>query len=87
VRRRVVVHGRVQGVFFRDSLRNLAERSGVSGWARNTPEGTVEAVFEGDPDAVEGLVSFAKTGPPDADVEAVDVTEEEPEGLAGFSVR
>jgi acylphosphatase len=82
-----VVHGRVQGVFFRDSLRRLAERHGVSGWARNTREGTVEAVFEGDPDAVERLVSFARTGPPDADVEAVDVHEEEPEGLSGFSIR
>lgn len=87
MRRRVVVHGRVQGVFFRDSLRRLAERNGVSGWARNTHEGTVEAVFEGDPDAVERLVSFVHTGPPDADVDAVDVHEEEPEGLSGFSIR
>jgi acylphosphatase len=83
----VIVHGRVQGVFFRDSLRGLAEGNGVSGWARNTPEGTVEAVFEGEPDAVERLVSFAETGPPDAQVEAVDVSEEEPEGLSGFAVR
>jgi acylphosphatase len=82
-----VVHGRVQGVFFRDSLRQLAERDGVSGWARNTHEGTVEAVFEGDPDAVERLVSFVHSGPPDADVDAVDVHEEEPEGLSGFSIR
>jgi acylphosphatase len=87
VRRRVVVHGRVHGVFFRDSLRRLAERNGVAGWARNTPDGTVEAVFEGEPDEVERLVSFARTGPPDASVEAVDVSEEEPEGLSGFSVR
>lgn len=87
MRRRVVVHGRVQGVFFRDSLRRLAERNGVSGWARNTPDGTVEAVFEGEPDDVERLVSFARTGPPDASVEGVDVREEEPEGLSGFSVR
>jgi len=86
VRRRVIVHGRVQGVFFRDSLRLLAERNGVCGWARNTADGTVEAVFEGDPDAVDRLVSFARTGPPDAQVEAVDVSEEEPEGLGGFSV-
>jgi acylphosphatase len=87
VRRRVVVHGRVQGVFFRDSLRRLAEREGVSGWARNTSEGTVEAVFEGEPDDVERLVSFAKIGPPDAIVEAVNVSQEEPEGLTGFSIR
>lgn len=87
MRRRVVVHGRVQGVFFRDSLRRLAEREGVSGWARNTSEGTVEAVFEGGPDDVERLVSFAKIGPPDAIVEAVNVSQEEPEGLTGFSIR
>jgi acylphosphatase len=87
VRRRVIVHGRVQGVFFRDSLRRLAERHGVSGWARNTAEGTVEAVFEGEPDAVAQLVSFAENGPPDAHVEGVDVRVEEPEGLSGFSVR
>lgn len=87
MRRRVVVHGRVQGVFFRDSLRRLAEREGVSGWARNTSEGTVEAVFEGEPDDVERLVSFAKIGPPDAIVEAVNVSQEEPEGLTGFSIR
>jgi acylphosphatase len=87
VRRRVVVHGRVQGVFFRDSLRRLAERHDVAGWARNTPEGDVEAVFEGEPDDVERLVSFARTGPPDARVEAVDVHEEEPERLSGFAIR
>ena len=77
VRRRVVVHGSVQGVFFRDSLRRLAEQHGVSGWARNTSEGTVEAVFEGEAEPVERLVSFAHTGPSDARVEAVDVHEEE----------
>jgi acylphosphatase len=87
MRRRVVVHGRVQGVFFRDSLRRLAESHGVSGWARNTPEGDVEAAFEGEPVDVERLVSFARTGPPDAHVEAVDVHEEEPEGLSGFAIR
>lgn len=87
MRRRVVVQGSVQGVFFRDSLRRLAEREGVSGWARNTSEGTVEAVFEGEPDDVERLVSFAKIGPSDAIVEAVNVSQEEPEGLTGFSIR
>lgn len=87
MRRRVVVHGRVQGVFFRDSLRRLAEQHGVSGWARNTPEGDVEAVFEGEPHDVERLVSFARKGPPDARVEAVDVHEEEPERLSGFAIR
>jgi acylphosphatase len=82
-----VIRGRVQGVFFRDSLRRLAERDGVTGWARNNPEGTVEAVFEGAPAAVERLVSFARSGPRDARVDGVEVTEEEPEGLSGFSIR
>jgi acylphosphatase len=81
-----VIHGRVQGVYFRDSLRRLAEEHGVSGWAKNAPDGTVEAVFEGEDDAVERLVSFAQAGPPDARVSGVNVHEEEPEGLSGFSV-
>jgi acylphosphatase len=87
VRRRVVVHGRVQGVFFRDSVRERARAHAVAGWARNTPDGTVEAVFEGAPDAVERLVRFCETGPRSADVERVEVFEEEPDGLSGFSVR
>jgi acylphosphatase len=87
MRRRVVVHGHVQGVFFRDTARRLAERSGVAGWARNNADGTVEAVFEGDPEAVERLVEFAHTGPRGASVARVDVHDEEPEGLTGFSVR
>jgi acylphosphatase len=87
VRRRVVIQGRVQGVFFRDSLRRLAAEEGVTGWARNTLEGTVEAVFEGEAGPVERLVSFARQGPPEAHVEDVRVFEEEPEGLSGFWIR
>jgi acylphosphatase len=87
IRRRVVVHGLVQGVFFRDSLRRLAQQHGVAGWARNRPDGAVEAVFEGDEDAVERLVAFSRTGPRGARVDSVEVSEEEPEGLAGFAVR
>jgi acylphosphatase len=86
IRRRVTAHGRVQGVFFRDSTRDEAERRGVSGWVRNTSSGTVEAVFEGDPDDVEALVWFCRDGPGSADVTRVDVDEEEPEGLRGFKV-
>ena len=82
-----MIGGRVQGVFFRDSLRRLAEQHGVAGWAHNTAEGTVEAVFEGEPDAVARLLSFAELGPPQAHVDRVEVFEEEPEGLSGFSVR
>ena len=87
VRRRVTAHGRVQGVFFRDSTREEAERRGVAGSVRNTGEGTVEAVFEGEEEAVESLVEFCRSGPGSADVERVDVDEEEPEGLQGFDVR
>jgi acylphosphatase len=87
IRRRVVVYGRVQGVFFRDSARRLAQQHGVSGWVANRWDGTVEAVFEGETDAVERLVRFMNEGPRGAEVERVDVTEEEPEGSRGFSVR
>jgi acylphosphatase len=83
----VIVNGLVQGVFFRDSTQRLAERHGVTGWISNRPDGAVEAVFEGDPDAVERLVAFSRQGPRGADVDSVDVTEEEPEGLVGFAVR
>ena len=86
MRRRVVVHGYVQGVFFRDTTRRLALEHGVAGWARNTWEGTVEAVFEGEPDAVERLVAFVHEGPRGAAVERVEVFEEPEEGLRGFAV-
>ena len=82
-----MVSGRVQGVFFRDSVRRRAEAVGVAGWVRNTPEGTVEAVFEGDPGAVDELVEFCRRGPSRAEVTSVDVEEEQPEGLSGFDVR
>jgi acylphosphatase len=87
VRRRLVIHGRVQGVFFRDTLRRLAESHGVAGWARNTPDGTVEAVLEGDEDAVSRIVAFAREGPEGASVERVDENAEEPEGVSGFAIR
>jgi acylphosphatase len=87
IRRRVTVHGRVQGVFFRDSLRQRATSHHVTGWACNRSDGAVEAVFEGTPDDVERLVDFAKAGPRQAEVDSIDVCEEEPEGLAGFEVR
>jgi acylphosphatase len=86
-RRRVIVSGRVQGVFFRDSVRRRAETAGVSGWVRNTPDGTVEAVFEGEPAAVDELVGFCRRGPSSAEVASVQVMEEAPEGLSGFQVR
>jgi acylphosphatase len=87
VRRRVVVHGHVQGVFFRDTTRREADRRGVAGWVSNRPDGAVEAVFEGEASAVQAMVDFASSGPRGADVADVDVHEEEPEGLSGFDVR
>ena len=86
VRKRVTVRGRVQGVFFRDTTRRMAESRGVSGWIRNNPDGSVEAAFEGSDDAVEAMVGFAREGPRGAVVEGVEIAEEEPEGLTGFRV-
>jgi acylphosphatase len=87
IRRRVVVRGRVQGVFFRDSARQRARQRGVAGWITNRGDGAVEAVFEGEPDAVERLVDYMREGPRGAEVREVEVSEEEPEGLTGFDVR
>ena len=87
MRSRAIVHGHVQGVFFRDSVRRLAERLGVSGWVRNNWDGTVEAVLEGDRDGVESVVGFMREGPRGARVDRVEVADEEPEGLFGFDVR
>jgi len=87
VRRRVVVHGRVQGVFFRDAVRRRAVSQGVAGWICNRDDGAVEAVLEGQPHAVEHLLEFFRRGPRQAEVEDVQVGEEPPEGLTGFEVR
>jgi acylphosphatase len=68
-------------------MRRLAQQRGASGWAANRWDGTVEAVLEGDEDAVERLVEFAHRGPRGARVESVEVFNEKPEGLTGFAVR
>jgi acylphosphatase len=81
---RAVVHGRVQGVFFRDSTQREASARGVAGWVRNRDDGTVEAVFEGEPGAVDRLVEACRRGPGHAEVARVEVGDEEPEGLEGF---
>ena len=86
MRKRVIVRGRVQGVFYRDTTRRMAESRGVAGWVRNTPDGSVEAVFEGDADAVDEMVRFTHEGPRGAAVERVEVFEEEAEGLTGFRI-
>jgi acylphosphatase len=85
-RRRVVVHGFVQGVGFRFAVERAARSRGVAGWVRNELDGTVEAVFEGEPEDVEALVAFCREGPRGAQVERVDVVSESPDGLAGFRV-
>lgn len=87
IRKRVVVRGRVQGVFFRDTTRRRAESAGVGGWVTNRPDGAVEAVFEGEPEDVEQLIEFCRKGPSRAEVESAEATEEDPEGLVGFEVR
>jgi acylphosphatase len=86
IRRRVIVSGRVQGVFFRDTVRGEARARGVAGAVTNRDDGNVEAVFEGDEADVEALVELCRTGPELAVVEAIDVIEEVPEGLEGFRV-
>ena len=83
----MVVSGDVQGVFFRDTCRRTAGEHDVAGWVRNLPDGNVEAVFEGTPDAVGRLVAWVHHGPPTAIVDEVRVHQEEPEGLTGFQIR
>ena len=87
IRQRVVVHGRVQGVFFRDSCRREAASHRVAGWVRNLPDGTVEAVFEGEPRDVEAMTRWCRGGPAYAQVERVEVEDQPPTGEPGFRVR
>ena len=87
-RMRAVVHGRVQRVFFRDYTRNHAEELGLSGWVRNRPDQTVEAVFEGDAGRVADMLAWLHTGSPMSLVTDVDAVDEEPNGkTGGFTVR
>jgi acylphosphatase len=87
IRRRVEVSGEVQGVFYRDTCRRVAGQQGVTGWVRNLPDGRVEAVFEGEPDRVERLVSWARRGPSRARVTGLAVHDEPVEGLTAFEIR
>jgi acylphosphatase len=87
VRRRVVVHGRVQGVWFRESARRRADQLGVSGWVRNAADGSVEAELEGETDDVEVLLSWFGHGPLHAQVDRIDVEPRDPVGERGFVVR
>lgn len=87
VRKRVLVSGAVQGVFFRDTCRRVAGRQGVAGWVRNLPDGRVEAVFEGSAEGVGRLVDWAGRGPAEASVTGIDAVDEPAEGLTGFEIR
>jgi acylphosphatase len=87
IRRRVVAHGLVQGVFFRDSCRRKASAHRVSGWVTNCDDGTVEAVFEGEPSGVQTMIDWARRGPSQAYVTKLEVMDEEPRGERGFSIR
>jgi acylphosphatase len=87
VRRRVVVRGFVQGVGYRYSTAAAARARGIAGWVRNRPDGSVEAVFEGELDAVEGMVRWCEGGPRGAGVTLVEVTDEPPEQLSEFEIR
>jgi acylphosphatase len=87
IRRRLIVGGHVQGVGFRWAIARAAESRGVSGWVTNRADGTVEAVLEGEPEAVESIVASAREGPRGARVDRVEVSEEQPEGIRGFTTR
>jgi acylphosphatase len=84
VRRRFLVSGKVQGVYFRDAAKSQAEMLGIKGWAKNLPDGRVEIVAEGDANAVERLARWAREGSVHARVTGVESSTEVPEGLAVF---
>lgn len=86
-RARVVVAGRVQGVWFRGATEEQAVRLGLAGWVRNLPDGSVEASFEGRVSDVDAAIGWCRTGPPSARVDEVTVEWQAPVGEAGFRVR
>ena len=87
IRKKIVVAGRVQGVFYRDTCRRVAEKEGVGGSAINAPDGKVEIHLEGESDAVERVIEWCREGPPLAHVSSVDVSDESPQGDTTFSIR
>ena len=87
VRRRLLIEGRVQGVYYRASCKAEAVGAGVAGWVANRPDGRVEAVLEGGPEAVARVERWCRSGPPHARVTAVHGFDEAPAGAAGFTVR
>ena len=87
VRRRVIVHGDVQGVFFRDTTRKWALEHELAGWVRNRDDGTVEVVLEGTADRMDRVLGMLELGPREAKVDRLEVTEEHPTGIDDFAVR
>ncbi|MCD8486077.1 MAG: acylphosphatase [Desertifilum sp.] len=87
IRTHVLISGKVQGVGYRFSTVEMAQRYGVKGWVRNLPDRRVEAVFEGEPEAVESLLNWCHQGPPAAVVDAVEVHSETPEGFSRFEIK
>jgi acylphosphatase len=87
IRVHVFVSGRVQGVYYRATTRETAHEHGVDGWVKNLDDGRVEAVFEGEPDAVEAMIEWCQTGSPQARVKDVEVEYEDPTGIGGFEIR
>jgi len=84
----VIISGMVQGVWFRASTKQTAEQLGLTGWVRNTADGNVEAIFEGEEDIVKEMIEWCHQGPPSAQVEHVEVKNQEPtNGFDSFSVR
>jgi len=86
VRCRVIVSGRVQGVYYRDSCRSMAIELGVAGWVRNLPDGSVEFAAEGTREAVDQLLEWCQQGPPRANVTAVHISDEPPHGDRYFRI-
>ncbi|MCD6447457.1 MAG: acylphosphatase [Thermoplasmata archaeon] len=86
-RAHVRIYGKVQGVWFRAHTKDIADKLGIKGWVRNVPDGSVEAVFEGDDESVEKIIEWCHRGPPLARVERVEVEYEEPRGEEKFEIR
>ena len=85
-RAHVKIYGRVQGVFFRANTKEMADKLKINGWVRNTPDGGVEAIFEGEEEAIEKIIEWCHYGPALARVERVEIKYEEPKGEKGFRI-
>ncbi|RLF52667.1 MAG: acylphosphatase [Thermoplasmata archaeon] len=85
-RAHVKIYGKVQGVWFRAHTKEMADKLGIKGWVRNVPDGSVEAVFEGDDEAVEEIIKWCHHGPPLARVDKVEVSYGKPKGEKDFRI-